>query len=64
MRAEPASLSAAHRRLDAEGLGLIARREDDTAADDHRFPAQLGIVALLDRREEGVEVGVQDRRSA
>ena len=64
LRAEPASLSAAHRRLDAEGLGLVARREHDTAADDHRLPAQLRIVPLLDRREEGVEVCVQDRRFA
>ena len=30
--------------------------------DDDRPAAQAGIVALLDRREERVEVGVQDRR--
>ena len=64
LRAEPASLPAAHRRLDAEGLGLVARREHDSAADDHRLPAQPRIVPLLDRREEGVEVCVQDRRFA
>src|SRR3712207_5501532 len=31
-------------------------------SDDHRPPAQRGLVALLDRGEEGVEVQVQDAR--
>jgi len=35
LRAEAARLAAAHRRLDAVGLRLIARCEHDSAADDH-----------------------------
>ena len=60
VRAQPARLPAAHRRPDAERLGLVARREHDPAADDHRPAAQPRIVPLLDRRVERVEVGVQD----
>ena len=52
---------AAHRRPHAVRLGLVARREHDPAADDHRAAAQARVVALLDRREERVRVGVQDR---
>ena len=44
------------------GLGLVAGRKHDTAADDHGTAAKARIVALLDGREERVEVGVQDRR--
>jgi hypothetical protein len=44
------------------GLGLVAGRKHDTAADDHGAAAKARIVALLDGREERVEVGVQDRR--
>jgi hypothetical protein len=57
---EPAGLPPAHRRSDAAGLRLVARREHDTAADDHRATAQAAIVALLDRREERVGVGMED----
>ena len=32
------------------------------AADDHRLAAQRGLVALLDRSEERIEVEVQDGR--
>ena len=60
---EPARLPAAHRRTDSVGLGLVARGEHHAAADDHGTAAQTGIVALLDRREERVCVGVEDRRS-
>ena len=52
----------AHRRADAVRLRLVARGQNDTAADDHRLPAQARVVPLLDRREERVRVGVQDRR--
>ena len=52
----------AHRRADAERLGLVAGGEHDPAADDHRPTAETGVVTLLDRREERVEIGVQDRR--
>ena len=40
VRAQPARLPAAHRRADAERLRLVARREHDPAADDHRPAAQ------------------------
>ncbi len=56
---QPQGLAPAHRGSDAEGLRLVARRHDDSAADDDRPAPQRGVVALLDRREEGVEVGVQ-----
>ena len=62
LRAQPAGLRPAHRGAHAERLGLVARREHDPCADDHRPAAQPGIVALLDGRVEGVEVGVEDRR--
>ena len=52
----------AHRRLDAARLRLVAGGEHDAAPDDHGPAAELGVVALLDGREERVEVGVQDRR--
>ena len=62
VRAESARLAAAHRRLDAVRLRLVAGREHDSAADDHGPPAQARIVALLDRGEERIEIGMQDRR--
>ena len=51
---------AAHRAVHAARLRLVAGREDHSAADDHGPPAQARVVALLDRREERVEVRVQD----
>ncbi len=62
LRAQPPSLSATHGGADAKSLGLVARSEDDSAAHDDRTPAQARIVPLLDRCEERVEVGMQDRR--
>ena len=52
--------------MDAEGTGLVAGGRHDPAGprvapDDDRPAAQLGTVALLHRREEGVEVDVEDR---
>ena len=64
MRAESPRLALAHRGLHAVGLRLVARREHDAAPDEHGLPAQLRVVALLDRREERIEVCVQDRRGA
>ena len=61
-RAEAPRLASTHRRADAEGPRLVARRQHDTTADDDGAPAQAGVVALLDRRVEGVEIGVQDAR--
>jgi len=63
-RAQPTRLAAAHRGADTERLGLVARREHDSAADDNGPPPQVRRVALLDGRVEGVEVGMQDRRVA
>ena len=62
VRAEPSGLPSAHRGPDAVRLRLVAGGENDAAADDHRPSTQAGIVALLDRREERVGVGMQDRR--
>jgi hypothetical protein len=42
-------------------LGFVARGEHDPAANDHRPPAQTTIVALLNRGEERVGVGVENR---
>ena len=60
VRAQAARLAAAHRRAHAVRLRLVARGEHDPAADDDRPAAQSRIVALLDRREECIEVGVED----
>ena len=62
-RAEPAGLRDPHGGADAEGLRLVAGRQHDAAADRDRPAPQPRVVALLDRGEEGVEVGVQDRRA-
>ena len=62
VRAEATRLALVHRRPDPERLGLVARGEHDAHADEHRPPAQPLFVPLLDRREERVQVGVQDRR--
>ena len=55
-----------HRRVHAERARLVARVPHDAPvaepADDHRLAAQRRVVELLDRREERVEVDVQDRR--
>ncbi len=61
-RAQPPRQPAAHRRAHPVRLRLVARREHDPAADDDRPPAQPRVVALLDRRVERVEIGVQDGR--
>jgi hypothetical protein len=55
-------LPAAHRRPHPICLRLVARGKHDAAADDDRTASEPGIVALLDRREERVEIGVEDRR--
>ena len=60
LRAQLASLATAHGRAHAERLGLVAGGQDHAGADDHRAPPQLGVVALLDRRVERVQVGMQD----
>ena len=60
LRPAPADLAERHTGVDAEGPGLVGRARDDLVRDDHRPPAQPRVVALLDRGEEGVGVGVQD----
>ena len=60
-RAQPARLRASHRRAHAIRLRLVAGREDDPRPDDHGLATKPWIVALLHRRVERVEVGVQDR---
>jgi hypothetical protein len=43
---------------------FIRSRCDDTArtvaTDEHRLPADFGMIELLDRREEGVHIDVED----
>ena len=61
LRAQPASLSSAHRGPHAVGLRLVTGCEHDPSAHDHGPPAQAWIVSLLHRREERIDVGMQDR---
>ena len=58
--AERPRLAPTHRGLHTARLRLVARGEDDPAADDHGPAAEPGVVTLLDRRVERIEVGVQD----
>ena len=52
-----------HGRANTEAAGLVTGCGDDAAiggaADDERFAAQLGIVALLNGRVESVHVDMQ-----
>jgi len=63
-RAQATGHRQAHRAADAIRLRLVARSEHDSCADEHRAAAQPRIISLLDRREERVDVGMQDRRLA
>jgi hypothetical protein len=62
VRAQLSSLASAHRGAHAVGLGFVACREHDATADDDRTAAQRGVITLLNRGVEGVEIGVQDGR--
>jgi hypothetical protein len=64
VRTQEPRAPARHRRPNAAGLRLVARREDDAGAHDDRASEQVGIVPLFDRRVERVEIRVQDRRVA
>jgi hypothetical protein len=64
LRAQTPGLPGPHRRPDAVRAGLVAGREHDPRPHDHGLAEQPRVVALGDRREEGIEVGVQDRRLA
>ena len=62
--AQPARPRPARSRPDAVRAGLVAGGHHDPRAHDHGPPPQARIVALLHRREERVEVRVQDGRLA
>ena len=66
VRAARPRLPGRHRRPDAVLARLVGRRRHHAPAadpaDHHRLAAQRGLVALLDRGEEGVEVEVQHGR--
>jgi hypothetical protein len=57
-------IAGRHGRPHAEDTGFVTRRGDDaslgTVADGDRTSAQTGIIALLDRRVEGVHVDMND----
>jgi hypothetical protein len=58
-RTQPARLRSSHRRAEAARFRLIARRQHHTATDNHRSAPEAGIVPLLNRRVEGVQVRMQ-----
>ena len=64
VRAEPLRLRHWLGRVTAEFPSLIRRRSDNAAqpivSDQHALAAQLWMIKLLDRREEGVHVNVKD----
>ena len=64
LRALPPGGDRGHGRADAELAGLVAGGRHDAPlarpADCDRLAAELGIVALLDGRVEGVHVDVDD----
>ncbi len=63
--AEVAGPRAAHPAADSEGPRLIARGHHHPGPDDRRAASQARIVALRNRREERICIGVKDRwRSA
>jgi len=46
--AQSPGLKDAHGRAHATALGLVARRQDNAGADDHRPPVEPGVIALFD----------------
>ena len=59
-RAQSAGLAGAHCRAHADASGLVARGQNHATADHHRPISQRGVVSLLDRCIERVEISVQD----
>ena len=59
--AQPLGPAPAHPTVDAERTRLVAGCHHDPGSDDGRASAKARVVALLDRGEEGVGVGMQDR---
>ena len=62
LRAELARPPPRHAAAHAERPRLVGGREHHAAADRDRLAAQRRVEQLLDRRIEGVEVGMEDRR--
>ena len=65
VRAAAERLGGAHRGVDAERARDVVRGRNDAAparvaADDQRLRAQLGVLELLDRRVERVEIQMRD----
>jgi hypothetical protein len=65
VRTAPERLGAGHRRPDPEAPRRVVGGRDDAAAvrvaaDDERNPPEGGVLELLDRSEERVEVEVRD----
>ena len=63
LRAAPVRFARRHGGVHAEHAGLVRTGGNHAAlirprADNHRLPAPLGMVTLLDRREEGVHIDV------
>ena len=58
---EPARAASAHAAVDPVGPRLVARGHHHPSTDDSRPAAQSRVVSLLDRGEEGVGIGVEDR---
>ena len=66
MQAEPRGASDGHRGVHAEPPRFVRRRGDNApaariGAHDDGAPAEIGAIALLDGRVEGVHVHVDDR---
>ena len=67
MRAAPERFRAAHRRVDPERARDVVRGRDHAAAvgvaaHDERAGPERGVLELLDRGEERVEVEVREDR--
>ena len=62
LRAELLRPPSRHAAMHAERFRLIGRRQHNPAADRDRLAQQRRVEQLLDRRIEGVEVGMQDCR--
>ena len=47
---------------DVDSFYASVEQRDDPSADDHGQAAKSRVITLLDRREERIRVGVEDRR--
>src|SRR4029453_2886728 len=62
LRAEPPRLAQRHPRAQPEAARLVGARRDHARADDDGPSLETRVPHLLDRREEGVDVDVEDDR--